>query len=39
MNNKTKVVFNGWLELSQAERDEFEKAVREYSAGTSQKKV
>jgi hypothetical protein len=39
MNKKTQFVFNGWLELSQAERDEFENAVREYNSGTYQKRV
>ena len=28
-------VFNGWLALSAAERDEFEKVVREYNAASS----
>lgn len=37
MNDKTKRVFNGWLALSATERDEFEKAVREYNASTSTK--
>lgn len=32
MNDKTRRVFHGWLELSAAERDEFEKAIREYNA-------
>ena len=34
MNDKTRRVFNGWLELSATEREEFAKAVREYNAET-----
>lgn len=30
MNEKTKTVFNGWLNLSEMERLELDKAVREY---------
>jgi hypothetical protein len=37
MNDKTKRVFNGWLALTTAEREEFEKAVREYNTSTSTK--
>ena len=38
MNDKTKRVFNGWLALTEAERTEFEKAVKEYDAAPSEKK-
>lgn len=37
MNDKTRRVFNGWLALSTDERDEFEKAVKEYNATPSTK--
>ena len=35
MNDKTRRIFNGWLALSAAERDEFEKAAKEYNAASS----
>jgi len=35
MNNKTERVFNGWLALTPVERAEFDKAVREFNAGSS----
>jgi hypothetical protein len=37
MNDKTKRVFNGWLALSDAERDEFKKARKEYKEATPTK--
>jgi hypothetical protein len=39
MNEKTTRVFNGWLALSEAERSEFEKAVREYNATPMEKRA
>jgi hypothetical protein len=38
MNDKTKRVFNGWLALSDAERTEFDKAMKEYAAAPLEKK-
>jgi hypothetical protein len=37
MNDKTRRVFNGWLALTVAERDEFDKALKEYNAASSTK--
>lgn len=34
MNHKTERVFNGWLALSEAEREEFKKAKKEYKEAT-----
>ena len=39
MNNKTKIVFNGWLQLSQAERQQFQIGVQDFNTGTQEKKV
>jgi len=39
MTNKAQIVLNGWLQLSQAERQEFAAAVAEYNAGTQQKRT
>jgi hypothetical protein len=35
MNDKTKLVFNGWLALSDDEREEFKKAKKEYKEGSA----
>jgi hypothetical protein len=39
MNEKTTRVFNGWLALTEAERDELDKAVREYKATPIEKRA
>ncbi len=38
MNDKAERVFNGWLALSQAEKIEFAKAVKEYNEAASEKR-
>lgn len=38
MNDKTKFVFNGWLALSESEREELAEAIRQYQAGSLSKK-
>ena len=38
MNDKTKLVFNGWLDLNERERDDFAKAIREYESGPISKR-
>jgi hypothetical protein len=37
MNDKTRRAINGWLALSVSEREEFEKAIREYNISTATK--
>jgi hypothetical protein len=37
MNDKTRRVFNGWLALSEAERIEFEQAMKEFNGATPTK--
>jgi hypothetical protein len=37
MNDKTKLVFNGWLALFDDEREEFKRAKKEYKEGSSTK--
>ena len=39
MNEKTNRVFNGWLALTENERNDFEKAVREYQAAPIDKRA
>jgi hypothetical protein len=38
MNEKTKRVFRGWLELSSTEREEFQKAIDEYNRASETRK-
>lgn len=38
MNDKVKQVFNGWLALSDTERNAFKEAERQYETGSHEKR-
>jgi uncharacterized protein Yka (UPF0111/DUF47 family) len=39
MNEKTQRVFNGWVQLSSAERRDFQDAIRDYESASDSRKT